>query len=237
MPQFNPLFLFGRWLSVAAIYLKRECCRLAEWTSLGHVGIVGIASALACFIAAIVTLMRGYGQAGAVVLSMVLAFGLTASVLAYIVRLKTPGGVEKYFTEKREELLRLQEEYAGFRAQARSEQEAARQRALQGQAQEDARRRAVEGVAPQQAGYEPAYQGASLPAVSAPVGNASGAMDSVTCPRCGSTQITAQKKGFGGGCACCGALLVGPLGLLCGLKGANQIIVTCLKCGHQWSRG
>ena len=62
-------------------------------------------------------------------------------------------------------------------------------------------------------------------------------MQEVRCPRCQSNQISTQKKGMSGGSACCGALLVGPLGLLCGLQGANKVIVTCLKCGHQWSRG
>lgn len=60
---------------------------------------------------------------------------------------------------------------------------------------------------------------------------------SVRCPKCGCTQITANKKGMSGGDACCGALLFGPLGVLCGLSGANKVIVTCLKCGHQWRRG
>ena len=226
MSQLNPWFLLEKWLLVAAIYLKRECSRLAEWTGLGHVGTVVLSAALACAIAATVTVSRGYGQVGSVVLSMVLAFGLTASVLGFIVSLKTPGGVEKYYAEKREELSKLQEEYAGIRAQVRSEQAAARQRA-----EEDTQRRAAQGSALQPAGHEAATT------ASASASNVGNVTDSVTCPNCGSSQITAQKKGFGGGCACCGALLFGPLGLLCGLQGANKVIITCLKCGHQWSRG
>ena len=61
--------------------------------------------------------------------------------------------------------------------------------------------------------------------------------NTVRCPKCGCSQLSTQKKGMSGGTACCGALLVGPLGLLCGLKGANKVIVTCLKCGHQWTMG
>lgn len=57
------------------------------------------------------------------------------------------------------------------------------------------------------------------------------------CPKCGGTQIAANKRGMKGSSACCGALLFGPLGLLCGLSGANTVIVTCLQCGHQWKRG
>jgi RNA polymerase subunit RPABC4/transcription elongation factor Spt4 len=58
-----------------------------------------------------------------------------------------------------------------------------------------------------------------------------------SCPKCGSTQITANQKGFGGGKGCCGAVLLGPIGLLCGFCGSNKILVTCLNCGHQWKCG
>ena len=61
--------------------------------------------------------------------------------------------------------------------------------------------------------------------------------DSVRCPKCGCTQLSSQKRGMSGQDACCGALALGPLGLLCGLEGANKVVITCLKCGHQWSRG
>jgi tellurium resistance protein TerD len=54
------------------------------------------------------------------------------------------------------------------------------------------------------------------------------------CPRCGSSSIHAGKKGFSGSKACCGALLVGPLGLLCGTAGKNKVIVTCMNCKHTW---
>lgn len=58
--------------------------------------------------------------------------------------------------------------------------------------------------------------------------------DFVCCPRCGSTQLTANKKGFGLGRAAAGGLLLGPVGLLGGFLGSNKVIITCLKCGHQW---
>lgn len=57
----------------------------------------------------------------------------------------------------------------------------------------------------------------------------------VKCPKCGSTSIYADKKGFGGGKACCGALLAGPLGLLCGTFKQNKIKITCLNCKYTWS--
>lgn len=59
----------------------------------------------------------------------------------------------------------------------------------------------------------------------------------VQCPRCGGTQITAQKAGFGVGKAVVGAALVGGLGLLAGGIGAGKITVTCLACGQEWRPG
>lgn len=56
----------------------------------------------------------------------------------------------------------------------------------------------------------------------------------IKCPRCGSLQITANKKGFSGGKAVGGAILLGPLGLLVGLHRSKEIIITCLNCGHTW---
>ncbi len=56
----------------------------------------------------------------------------------------------------------------------------------------------------------------------------------VKCPKWGSSSVHAEKKGFSGGKACCGALLVGPLGLLCGTAGKNKVIVTCMNCKHSW---
>lgn len=44
------------------------------------------------------------------------------------------------------------------------------------------------------------------------------------CPKCGSTSITAQKKGFGIGKAVTGAALAGPIGLVAGNLNAK-------KCG------
>src|SRR5262245_44072627 len=51
----------------------------------------------------------------------------------------------------------------------------------------------------------------------------------VTCPRCGSTQITAYKRGFGSGSAIAGAVLLGPIGLLGGLFGSGKIQIACLS--------
>ena len=54
------------------------------------------------------------------------------------------------------------------------------------------------------------------------------------CPHCGSTLIHIDKKGFDAGNACCGAILLGPLGVLCGAGGANKLRKTCLNCKKSW---
>jgi len=59
----------------------------------------------------------------------------------------------------------------------------------------------------------------------------------VACPACGSSQITAQKKGFGLGKAAAGGLLLGPVGLLGGMLGSGTIRITCLSCGYEWVPG
>lgn len=56
----------------------------------------------------------------------------------------------------------------------------------------------------------------------------------VCCPKCGSAQLTANKKGYGLGKGAVGGLLLGPVGLLGGFLGSNKVVITCLKCGHQW---
>ena len=59
----------------------------------------------------------------------------------------------------------------------------------------------------------------------------------VRCPKCGAMQISADKKGYGGGKGCLGWLLAGPIGLLCGFCGSRKILITCLSCGYQWHAG
>lgn len=59
----------------------------------------------------------------------------------------------------------------------------------------------------------------------------------VYCPKCLSTSITANKKGFGIGKAVAGLYVAGGLGLTAGNMGAKNVICTCLKCGYQWKAG
>ena len=62
-------------------------------------------------------------------------------------------------------------------------------------------------------------------------------MDNIKCPKCGSTQITTDKKGFSGKKAVAGAVLTGGIGLLAGTIGSNKIVITCLSCGKQFRPG
>lgn len=54
------------------------------------------------------------------------------------------------------------------------------------------------------------------------------------CPKCGSTSLSANKKGFGVGKAVVGAYIAGPIGLVAGNIHAKKVWVTCLNCGHRW---
>lgn len=54
------------------------------------------------------------------------------------------------------------------------------------------------------------------------------------CPKCHSTSLTANKKGFGVGKAATGAFLAGPYGVLAGGLGSGKITITCLNCGHKF---
>lgn len=61
--------------------------------------------------------------------------------------------------------------------------------------------------------------------------------EQIKCPKCGSTQLTTNEKGFSGGKAVAGAILTGGVGLLAGLHGKNKIIITCLACGNNFKPG
>ena len=56
------------------------------------------------------------------------------------------------------------------------------------------------------------------------------------CPKCKSTNLTANTKGFGLGKAAVGGILLGPVGLLGGLLGSKKPVFICLNCGNQFEK-
>ena len=55
------------------------------------------------------------------------------------------------------------------------------------------------------------------------------------CPRCKSTSLSANKKGYGIGKAVVATAITGnALGLIAGNIGRNKVKVTCLNCGHKF---
>lgn len=61
--------------------------------------------------------------------------------------------------------------------------------------------------------------------------------ENIKCPKCGSSQISANKKGFSAGKAVAGAVVAGGIGLAVGGIGSDNVIITCLKCGNQFKPG
>ena len=57
------------------------------------------------------------------------------------------------------------------------------------------------------------------------------------CPYCGSTSLTANKKGYGVVKGAVGLTTVGVLGLGAGNIGRQKVLVTCLNCGKQFKPG
>ena len=59
----------------------------------------------------------------------------------------------------------------------------------------------------------------------------------ICCPKCGSNQLTSNKKGFSGGKAVAGLVVTGGIGLLAGTIGSNKVLITCLNCSNQFKPG
>lgn len=58
----------------------------------------------------------------------------------------------------------------------------------------------------------------------------------IKCPKCGSTQIYINKRGFKTGRAITGGLITGNIlaAVVAGGVGMNNIQLTCLKCGNKF---
>lgn len=61
----------------------------------------------------------------------------------------------------------------------------------------------------------------------------------IKCPKCGSTQIYVDKRGFKTGRAIAGGLITGNLlaAAVAGGIGMGKIEITCLKCGNKFKIG
>lgn len=55
------------------------------------------------------------------------------------------------------------------------------------------------------------------------------------CPKCGSTSLSGNKKGFGVGKGVIGAAVAShPIGLVAGNINARKVSVTCMNCGKRF---
>lgn len=62
-------------------------------------------------------------------------------------------------------------------------------------------------------------------------------MSEIFCPKCGSSNIHAAKKGYSIKKGILGGLFFGRTGLLAGAIGKDDVVMTCLECGHQFKPG
>lgn len=56
----------------------------------------------------------------------------------------------------------------------------------------------------------------------------------IHCPKCFSTYLRTDNKGFSFGKAIVGSIVLGPLGILAGGLGMKNARVVCNKCGHKF---
>lgn len=157
-------------------------------------------------------------------------FILVGGGLCWLCLRRSPGEKAKQRPEEQERI-----------RQQRMDEDAA----WQAHVQEDIRRQAVAPPPPQQAAPPPPQ-----PCTAAPPPESDwkrqqrqkeerkrrAAEDGVACcPRCGSTSLSLNKKGFGGGKATAGMFLTGSLGgAVAGTFGMNKKKITCLNCGYTY---
>ncbi len=60
--------------------------------------------------------------------------------------------------------------------------------------------------------------------------------EQVRCPRCGSVQLAASKRGYSGCGGILGYLIFGWIGLLLGFLGHSNPRIVCLNCGNEFGQ-
>ncbi len=59
----------------------------------------------------------------------------------------------------------------------------------------------------------------------------------IICPMCKSASLSANKENFSQTRAAIGAAAFGAQGMLYGLGGSNNVVITCLACGYNFKPG
>lgn len=86
-------------------------------------------------------------------------------------------------------------------------------------------------------GKEISDKAASCPNCGNPINQPTDADEYLACPKCNSSKLHAENKGFSGGKALAGVLIAGEIGLLAGTHGSQNTQITCLKCGYSFKAG
>jgi len=86
-------------------------------------------------------------------------------------------------------------------------------------------------------GKEVSDKATSCPNCGNPINSQNAIQEYLCCPKCNSTEIHSEHKGFSGGKALAGVLLTGGIGILAGTIGSKDIQLTCLKCGNKFQAG
>lgn len=56
----------------------------------------------------------------------------------------------------------------------------------------------------------------------------------IFCPKCHSTKVYVDKKGYSLKKGIIGTIAIGPIGLIAGKHKSNNLKCTCIKCGYSW---
>lgn len=75
------------------------------------------------------------------------------------------------------------------------------------------------------------------PKMTRPIDDFKPVENKLRCPKCNSTNLTANKKGYSAGKAVAGVVLTGGVGLLAGAIGSGKVDITCLSCGYKYRAG